>query len=104
MCAEIRRCSLIQIQLEQDSGKSLYDADSRQCLVDLNRAGGDVRCFLWSLVVTSTSAHCCLMLEMCGCLSCFLNHVTGDTVLGEVAHPLFCVLISFAVGVFVAYL
>lgn len=30
---------ITQIQLEQDSGKSLHDADSHESLIDLNRAG-----------------------------------------------------------------
>lgn len=35
-----RKCSKIkQIQLEQDSGKSLHDAELKRSLVDLNRAG-----------------------------------------------------------------
>ena len=36
---EPRRARLIQIQLEQDSGKSLYDPKESVCLIDLNRAG-----------------------------------------------------------------
>ena len=38
--AEMRSCRLIQIQLEQDSGKSLHDHHDQQSLIDLNRAGG----------------------------------------------------------------
>ncbi|KAK7469596.1 hypothetical protein BaRGS_00036386 [Batillaria attramentaria] len=37
--AETRSCRLIQLQLEQDSGKSLHDAEDQQSLIDLNRAG-----------------------------------------------------------------
>ncbi|KAL8608436.1 hypothetical protein ACOMHN_002669 [Nucella lapillus] len=37
--AETRTCRLIQLQLEQDSGKSLHDFHSRRSLIDLNRAG-----------------------------------------------------------------
>lgn len=36
---ERRSASLVQIQLEQDSGKSLHDSDRRVSLIDLNRAG-----------------------------------------------------------------
>ena len=36
---EPRRAHLTQIQLEQDSGKSLYDPKQSVCLIDLNRAG-----------------------------------------------------------------
>ena len=36
---EPSRAHLIQIQLEQDSGKSLYDPKESVCLIDLNRAG-----------------------------------------------------------------
>ena len=43
--AEMRSCRLIQIQLEQDSGKSLHDHHDQQSLIDLNRAGGY---YLWS--------------------------------------------------------
>ncbi|XP_067948398.1 glutamyl-tRNA(Gln) amidotransferase subunit B, mitochondrial-like isoform X2 [Watersipora subatra] len=37
--ARICKARLQQIQLEQDSGKSLHDSEGRQSLVDLNRAG-----------------------------------------------------------------
>ncbi|XP_070199894.1 glutamyl-tRNA(Gln) amidotransferase subunit B, mitochondrial-like isoform X2 [Littorina saxatilis] len=37
--AEMRTCRLIQLQLEQDSGKSLHDHLDKQSLIDLNRAG-----------------------------------------------------------------
>ncbi|XP_076449299.1 glutamyl-tRNA(Gln) amidotransferase subunit B, mitochondrial-like [Babylonia areolata] len=37
--AETRTCRLIQLQLEQDSGKSLHDFHCRRSLIDLNRAG-----------------------------------------------------------------
>ncbi|XP_076068019.1 glutamyl-tRNA(Gln) amidotransferase subunit B, mitochondrial [Oratosquilla oratoria] len=30
---------IVQIQLEEDSGKSLHDSENHRCLVDLNRAG-----------------------------------------------------------------
>lgn len=33
------RVNIKQIQLEQDSGKSLHDDEKQQTLVDLNRAG-----------------------------------------------------------------
>ena len=36
---ERRTATLIQVQLEQDSGKSLHDLDQHLSLVDLNRAG-----------------------------------------------------------------
>lgn len=35
-----RTVSIKQIQLEQDSGKSLHDDVNSQSLIDLNRAGG----------------------------------------------------------------
>lgn len=35
----MKRCNLKQIQLEQDSGKSLVDEEDNQNLIDLNRAG-----------------------------------------------------------------
>ncbi|KAK3582851.1 hypothetical protein CHS0354_040001 [Potamilus streckersoni] len=34
-----KTASIIQLQLEQDSGKSLHDADQNRSLIDLNRAG-----------------------------------------------------------------
>lgn len=34
-----RVASITQLQLEQDSGKSLHDADEGHSLIDLNRAG-----------------------------------------------------------------
>jgi aspartyl-tRNA(Asn)/glutamyl-tRNA(Gln) amidotransferase subunit B len=37
--AENRTCRLIQLQLEQDSGKSIHDHLDQQSLIDLNRAG-----------------------------------------------------------------
>lgn len=33
---------ITQLQLEQDSGRSLHDEEGRQSLIDLNRAGTDV--------------------------------------------------------------
>ena len=36
---ESRRIHLVQIQLEQDSGKSLHDAANNRSLIDFNRAG-----------------------------------------------------------------
>ena len=35
----IKTVRITQLQLEQDSGKSLHDEDSSQSLIDLNRAG-----------------------------------------------------------------
>ncbi|BFZ12906.1 hypothetical protein BsWGS_15945 [Bradybaena similaris] len=37
--AERRSARLVQIQLEQDSGKSLHDSEEKVSLIDLNRAG-----------------------------------------------------------------
>ncbi|XP_041359895.1 glutamyl-tRNA(Gln) amidotransferase subunit B, mitochondrial-like isoform X2 [Gigantopelta aegis] len=34
-----KKAKLVQIQLEQDSGKSLHDLEEKQSLIDLNRAG-----------------------------------------------------------------
>ncbi|EEC00430.1 hypothetical protein IscW_ISCW024090, partial [Ixodes scapularis] len=34
-----KRATLQQLQLEQDSGKSLHDAERNRSLIDLNRAG-----------------------------------------------------------------
>ena len=38
--AELKSVHLTQLQLEQDSGKSLHDAAEKKSLIDLNRAGG----------------------------------------------------------------
>ena len=35
-----RQARIIQLQLEQDSGKSLHDEEDNCSLIDLNRAGG----------------------------------------------------------------
>ncbi|OQR72631.1 glutamyl-tRNA(Gln) amidotransferase subunit B [Tropilaelaps mercedesae] len=34
-----KSCRILQVQLEQDSGKSIHDADNMLSLIDLNRAG-----------------------------------------------------------------
>lgn len=36
---------ITQIQLEQDSGKSLHDTDESHSLIDLNRAGKQINIF-----------------------------------------------------------
>ena len=36
---EQRRVRITQLQLEQDSGKSIHDEEAGQSLIDLNRAG-----------------------------------------------------------------
>lgn len=42
--AERRSARLVQIQLEQDSGKSLHDSEQKVSLIDLNRAGWCLFC------------------------------------------------------------
>ena len=37
--AELKTVNLTQLQLEQDSGKSLHDEVDKKSLIDLNRAG-----------------------------------------------------------------
>lgn len=36
---EKKSCKILQLQLEQDSGRSVHDAENRVSLIDLNRAG-----------------------------------------------------------------
>lgn len=37
-CQE-KQANILQLQLEQDSGKSLHDEEDKKSLIDLNRAG-----------------------------------------------------------------
>ena len=58
---------ITQIQLEQDSGKSLHDAEAQESLIDLNRAGKNavVAHFLhilsqrYKLAMTDGYVTCC---------------------------------------------
>lgn len=42
-----KKCRIKQVQLEQDSGKSLHDENRRISLIDLNRAGAGLLEFVF---------------------------------------------------------
>lgn len=72
----LKRCRLKQIQIEQDSGKSLVDEDNKINLIDLNRAGVPLMEFVFepdlhsSLEAVSLARELILILkslEVCSC-------------------------------------
>lgn len=77
---------ITQLQLEQDSGRSLHDEEGRQSLIDLNRAGTDVQCntlilghclIRTNLICTISLAHWILNLLVIT----LLNTYTGSLIL-----------------------
>ncbi|CAG2161617.1 unnamed protein product [Oppiella nova] len=60
----MKRSALKQIQLEQDSGKSLQDEDNNRSLVDLNRAGVGLMEFVFEPDLTSAAEAVSLVKEL----------------------------------------
>uniref|UniRef100_A0A336KRT3 Glutamyl-tRNA(Gln) amidotransferase subunit B, mitochondrial n=1 Tax=Culicoides sonorensis TaxID=179676 RepID=A0A336KRT3_CULSO len=58
-------CKLIQIQLEQDSGKSLHDIEARKVLIDLNRAGAPLVEFVFCPDLEDGYQAAALVKELC---------------------------------------
>jgi len=59
-----KRCRLKQIQIEQDSGKSLHDEDRRVSLIDLNRAGTGLMEFVFEPDVSDGEEAAALVKEL----------------------------------------
>lgn len=60
----MKKCRLKQIQLEQDSGKSLVDLELNQNLIDLNRAGVALMEFVFEPELCSSLEAVCLVHEL----------------------------------------
>lgn len=60
----MKRCNLKQIQIEQDSGKSLQDLENNRSLVDLNRAGIGLLEFVFEPDLTNEDEAVCLVKEL----------------------------------------
>ena len=60
----MKRCNLKQIQIEQDSGKSLQDLENNRSLVDLNRAGIGLLEFVFEHDLTNEDEAVCLVKEL----------------------------------------
>jgi len=62
---DLLQSKIIQIQLEQDSGKSLHDELSQVSLVDLNRAGMPLMEFVFAPDISNGSQAAALVKELC---------------------------------------
>lgn len=86
--AYMKKVPVKQIQLEQDSGKSLADEDAGITLVDLNRAGIGLMEFVFEPILDTAQEAVCLAKELHLLLQRWLEK-TSDTIL-IILNNFFC--------------